>query len=37
VLFARIRLYIHVTHILAKSETANRTEAAAFAHRHRLA
>jgi DNA-binding CsgD family transcriptional regulator/tetratricopeptide (TPR) repeat protein len=28
---------IHVTHILAKTETANRTEAAAFAHRHDLA
>jgi len=28
---------IHVTHILAKTDTANRTEAAAFAHRHGLA
>jgi len=28
---------IHVTHILAKTDSANRTEAAAFAHRHGLA
>jgi non-specific serine/threonine protein kinase len=28
---------VHVTHILTKTDTANRTEAAAFAHRHGLA
>ena len=28
---------IHVTHILTKTNSANRTEAAAFAHRHGLA
>jgi DNA-binding NarL/FixJ family response regulator len=28
---------IHVSHILTKTDTANRTEAAAFAHRHGLA